>query len=246
MSEYSFPTEQVELPSKGLIYPESSPLRSGVVEVRYMSAKEEDILTNENWIKKGIVLDKVLESVIVDKDIKLKNLYPGDKNALLVATRILGYGNNYSFSYKGEEYTINLSEMQNKPFECELTKSGTSTFNLPSNDVCIEFKFLTEGDEAKIDQEIKSLSKISGGNIPSVSTNLKSTIVSIDGDDDKQNIREFVERRLLAQDSRALRKHIKNISPDIDFTFTSNNGEEVIVPINLNFFWPDLENISSI
>ena len=97
-----FPTEMVELPSKGLVYPEDSPLRSGQVEMKYMTAKEEDILTNQNYIKQGIVLDKLLKSLIVSK-IDYDDLILGDKNAIIVAARILGYGKDYTFKYKGEE-----------------------------------------------------------------------------------------------------------------------------------------------
>ena len=95
MSEFKFPTEVIDLPSKGLVYPESNPLSSGTVELKYMSAKEEDILTNQNFIEKGTVIDKLLQSMIVSK-INYDDLILGDKNAILVAARILGYGADYS------------------------------------------------------------------------------------------------------------------------------------------------------
>jgi len=94
-NQYGFPTEVLSLPSKGLLYPEDSPLRSGTIDVKYMTAKEEDILTSANLINQGIVLDKLLESVIANKDIKLDDILIGDKNALLVGARILGYGKDY-------------------------------------------------------------------------------------------------------------------------------------------------------
>ena len=65
----SFPTEVIELPSKGLLYPESNPLSSGKLEMKYMTAKEEDILSNQSYIQKGTVLDKLLESLITTKEI---------------------------------------------------------------------------------------------------------------------------------------------------------------------------------
>ena len=71
MAEFKFPTEEVELPSKGLLYPEGHPLKSGKIEIKYMTAKEEDILSNQSYIQKGVVLDKLLESVIINKEIKL-------------------------------------------------------------------------------------------------------------------------------------------------------------------------------
>ena len=97
MAEVKFPTEVVDLPSKGLLYPEDSSISTGKVEVRYMTAKDEDILTSPNLIKQGIVIDKLLESLIVDKDIKVENLLSGDKNAILIIARILAYGKNYEF-----------------------------------------------------------------------------------------------------------------------------------------------------
>ncbi len=106
-----FPTEDIKLPSKGLLYPEESPLSKGVVEMKYMTAKEEDILTNQNFIENGTVIDKLLKSLIVGK-IDYSKLLLGDKNALLLAARILGYGPDYTFEYRGEKITINLSEVE--------------------------------------------------------------------------------------------------------------------------------------
>ena len=108
MAEFKFPTETIELPSKGLIYPETHPLSSGTLEMKYMTAKEEDILSNQTYIQKGIVLDKLLQSLIVNKDIEVEDLVVGDKNALLVAARVLGYGKNYEVIIKGQEHTVEV------------------------------------------------------------------------------------------------------------------------------------------
>ena len=96
-----FPTEVVDLPSTGRLYPKDSLLSSGTIEMKYMTAKEEDILTNQNYIEKGIVIDKLLKALIVDKNINYNELLIGDKNALLIAARILGYGKDYEFNYSG-------------------------------------------------------------------------------------------------------------------------------------------------
>ena len=101
MEEFEIQTETIELPSKGLIYPEDNPLSSGKVEIKYMTAKEEDILSNQTYIQNGTVLEKLLESVIVSK-INLKDLIIGDNNAVLIATRILGYGADYTVNMKGK------------------------------------------------------------------------------------------------------------------------------------------------
>ena len=108
-----FPSEEVTLPSKGLLYPQDHPLSKGVVEIKYMTAREEDILTNQNFIKNGTVIDKLLKSLIVTK-FNYNDLLVGDKNAILVAARILGYGSEYSFKYKDQETTVDLSEIEDK------------------------------------------------------------------------------------------------------------------------------------
>ena len=243
MSEYKFPTETVELPSKGLIYPSDSPLHSGKVEMKYMTAKEEDILTNQAFIKQGVVLDKLLRALTLDK-FDTKSLFAGDKNALIVASRILGYGKDYSFTLDKEDYTVDLTTLENKSFnESLITPNGTFEFILPSSENKIEFKFLTESDEEKITQEIEGYQKINKNNSSEVTTRLKHQIISINGSSDKNDIREFVDTMLLASDSRALKLYIKEVSPDVELStkIEINGKEEVIdIPINLNFFWPDL------
>ena len=109
--KFKFPTEVVELPSKGLVYPEDNPLSSGTIEMKYMTAKEEDILTNQNYIKDGTVIDRLMKSLIVSK-INYDDLIVGDKNAVMVASRILGYGKDYTFKYNGEEVTVDLSTLE--------------------------------------------------------------------------------------------------------------------------------------
>ena len=113
MPEFKFPTETVELPSKGFFYPKDHPLKEGKVEMKYMTAKEEDILANANYIQQGVVLDKLLESLIISPKFNLEDLLVGDKNALLVAARILGYGSNYTVSYGGKSQTVDLSKLEN-------------------------------------------------------------------------------------------------------------------------------------
>jgi len=242
-NKFNFPTEIVELPSKGLVYPEDHILRSGKIEMKYMTAKEEDILTNQNYIQKGVVLDKLVEALVMNK-FKVNELVTGDKNALLIASRILGYGKDYTFSYKGEEYTVDLSTMSEKLFDTTLiTSRGTFKFTLPTSGVEVEFKLLTDKDNELVDQEIEGLKKINKDSSPEITTRLRHQIVAVNGSIDKNAIREFVEYNLLAADSRALRKYIKDVAPDINLSTTIVvNGveEDIDIPINLNFFWPDL------
>jgi hypothetical protein len=242
MEENKFPTETVELPSKGVVYPPDHPLRSGKVEMKYMTAKEEDILTNQNYIKKGIVLDKLLESLTMGK-FDIKELITGDKNALLISSRILGYGKDYTFSYDGTEYTVDLTKLENKPFdETKITPRGTFMFTLPATGTKVEFKLLSDKDNETIDQENESMKKFNKDSSSEVTIRLKHQIVSVEGDNDKNSIRMFVEQ-MLAQDSRALRKYIKDMAPDVNLsTNVKIDGveESIDVPISLSFFWPDL------
>jgi hypothetical protein len=237
---FQLPTEIVELPSKGLIYPASNPLSSGQVEIKYMTAKEEDILSNQSYIQKGIVIDKLLKSLIIS-EINYDDLVIGDKNAIMVAARVLGYGKDYKFTWAGEEVTVDLSEIEAKPLDESLFTSRMNEFDysLPFSGTPITFKLLTHGDENKISQELESLKKIHKDNTPELSTRLKYIITSVDGERDKKVIREFVDNFLLARDAKSLRSHILEIQPDIDLSFFPPRSEtRRAIPITLNFFWP--------
>ena len=240
MSEFKMPTEVVELPSKGLIYPEDNPLSSGKVEMKYMTAKEEDILTNQSYIQNGTVLDKVLESLIVSK-INFNDLIIGDKNALMIAARVLGYGKDYEFTYDGEPYSVDLSTLENTDFDTNSIQRGKNEFKytLPNSGVELTYKILTHADEKKISKELEGLRKINKDTAPELSTRLKHIILSVNGDSENRSVRQFVDNAFLAIDSRAFRKHIAKNQPDVDLKFTTNSGQEVTLPIGINFFWPD-------
>lgn len=240
MSEFKMPTEVIELPSKGLLYPESNPLSSGKIEMKYMTAKEEDILTNQSYIQNGTVLDKLLQSLIVSK-IDYNDLLIGDKNAVMIASRILGYGSDYNIIYNGRSYTIDLSKLEHKPFDEKSVTKGVNEFkySLPSTGTDLTFKLLTHGDEMTIKRELDGLRKINKEASPELSTRLKYIITSVNGNREPKVIRDFVDNHFLARDSRAFREYIKTIQPDIDLTYELENGEFIDVPINLSFFWPD-------
>lgn len=242
MSEFKLPTETVELPSKGLLYPEDSELAKGTIEIKYMTAKEEDILTNQSYISNGTVLDKLLKSLIVSK-INFDDLLIGDKNAIMIASRILGYGSEYTFEYNGETQTVDLSQIENKPLNEELFTSRVNefTFTLPKSKNTITFKLLNHKDEQDISRELEGLKKINKDASPELSTRLKYIITSVEGNRERKDIRNFVDNYLLAQDSRALREYIKSIQPDVDLTFFPSEGSDrVNIPIGISFFWPDI------
>lgn len=244
MEEQSkFPSEIVDLPSKGLLYSEDSPLKSGTIEMKYMTAKEEDILTNQNYIQRGVVIDKLLQALIVDKKINYNELLTGDKNALLVAARILGYGKDYEFDYMGTKESIDLSQISNKPIDPIIEKATENKFEFTTsttNDK-LTFKLLTHGDETKIQQELDGLRKINKDSSAELSTRLKYMITGINDSEDVKAVREFVDTRFLARDSREFRKYVTKIQPDVDLKFYPEGAEEgVDIPIGVTFLWPDI------
>lgn len=237
-----FPTETIELPSKGLVYSADNPLSNGKVEMKYMTAYHEDILTNRNYIEQGIVLDKLLQELIVTK-INYDDLILGDKNALIVAARILGYGKDYKFQYAGKEITVDLSKVEPKEFKHENKGKNEFEFTLPNSGNKIVYKILTHKDEKEIQKELEGYKKINKV-VPEMATRLKYMILSVEEKTDKKEIRDFVDNSFLAVDSRAFRTHLKETQPDIDLSFTFENEkgleEKANIPINVSFFWPDI------
>ena len=177
-AEFKFPSEEIELPSRGLLYQEGSPLSSGRIELKYMTAREEDILTNINYIEKGTVIDRLVESLVLDKSIKIEDLLLGDKNAILVAARIMGYGKEYEFEYRGEKHTVDLTTLSmNYLDETGVTKGiNEFEFLLPNTKIPITFRLLTHGDERKIDEEIKQIKKFKKDASPDLSNRVKYVI----------------------------------------------------------------------
>jgi hypothetical protein len=243
-NKFNLPTETVELPSKGLPYPITSPLSEGKIEMKYMTAKEEDILTNTNYIKQGIVIDKLLQSLIVTP-IDYNELLVGDKEAIMIAARILSYGKDYEIQHEGKSIIVDLTELKNKEIDETIFTKGKNefSFTLPHTKNVVTFKLLTHADDKLIDQEVKGLLKINKDNLTEVTTRFKRMITSVNGMREVKDIREFVDKYLLAIDARALREEYSRISPSMDLTFkyTNENDEEedVNLPIGITFFWPD-------
>ena len=244
-SKFKLPTETVELPSKGLLYPEGHALSGGTIEMKYMTAKEEDILTNQNYIRQGTVIDKLLQSLIVT-DVDYDDILVGDKNAIMIAARILSYGKDYEFMMGSNKQNVDLTTFNNKDIDQSIYRKGHNefTFTLPNTENVITFKLLTHGDEKKIDQEVRGLQKINKDNITEATTRLKHILTSINGSTDRNDIREFVDFGLLARDARALREEYTRVAPDINlsFEYTDENGveQEATLPIGVTFFWPEL------
>lgn len=248
MPETTFPTEVIDLPSKGYFYPEKSPSSSGQVELKYMTAKDEDVLTSQNLIAKGIVLDVLLDSLIVDKKVKVSDLLIGDKNALLIAARVLAYGKEYEFEVMspvtGEPttHTLDLTSLKDVSVDFSKRTKGQNVFEftLPTTDRVIKYKLLTSGDVDAIERHAKSLSKVSDID-RTLTTRLKHMIVEVDGNSEQSVVNNFVDNEFFAVDSRSFREYISNNTPDIDLDISIEvDGEqvEITVPMTVRFFWP--------
>lgn len=245
--KYDFPTEVLDLPSKGLLYPKENPLSSGRITIKYMTAKEEDILSNQNLIKKGVVLDKLFESIIVDK-VDPKDIVIGDKNAIILATRLLGYGPEYSMKFYSTviadtiQTVVDLSKVQTKEVDFSLFKNKNEfEFITPLGKNKLTFKLLTHGDELAVEKDIQALEKLNKDGSFEITTRLRYMIKSVDGNSDISTINKYITG-MLARDSKALRDYVKSMSPDMDMTFeyTHSTGEKEALPITMgvNFFWP--------
>ena len=244
MADYKFPTEMVDLPSKGYFYVDGHPLSSGKVEVKYMTAKEEDILTSQNLIQQGTVIDKLLESLIVDKSIKIDDMLVGDKNAIMVAARILGYGKDYDITYDEEEHTVDLSKLEPVDIDFTKFKKGLNEFEfkLPNSERNITFKLLNGNDEKAIESETKARKKVSKTYSAELTTRLKKMILAVDANREPSYINNFVDNEFLSRDSLTFRNYLSSITPDVDMTTkvvdSTGKETEVAIPVTLRFFWP--------
>jgi len=246
MSDHKFPTEVIDLPSGGKVYPKDSPLAEGKLELKYMTTKEEDILMSENLIKKGVVIDKLLDSLIVTKGVNQETLILGDKNAVLVAARILAYGPEYTVEVTNPnnpeqklEHTFNLTECPFRELSEKIDYSDNSfDFETPIGKNKIKFRLLTGKEEKLIEKDLEQARKV--GYSSDITTRLRYTITEVDGDNTPETISSF-SQNMLARDSRVLRSYIQEISPDIDMTSEIKIGGETVsvsIPLTVTFFWP--------
>jgi hypothetical protein len=252
MANYDFPTEVITLPSQGKCYSEDNPLSSGEIEIKYMTAKEEEILASQNLIRKGVVLDKLFESIIVDKKVNIDDIILGDKNAIMLAARILGYGPQYvvqmTDSYGDDvETSVDLGKVETKEIDFSILSSDNRYKFKTSTGKELEFKLLTHGDEKKIDADVRALSRLNkkaGKDTSSeLTTRYRYMILSVDGDESTQSITKFINTQFLTRDTRAFRKEISKIQPDVNMEFEFENpetGEKEVkpIPMGVGFFWP--------
>ena len=251
-SAFRVPTEFVPLPSFGLVYPPNSPLHNiKEIEIRYMTAADEDILTSRSLLRSGKAIDAVLKNCILDARINPEELLSGDKNALITFLRVSGYGPEYKVEIdcpsceETSKYEFDLSQLEMKTLDIEPMEKGENRFHfqVPTG-THIEFKFLNSAEEKEISDAQYRIKRSTNSPVDrNVTTRLKNTIISIDGNTDSSLINQYVDT-LNVRDSRALRKYMEDNTPDIDMNQEFNCSHcghrgEVDVPISVSFFWPD-------
>jgi hypothetical protein len=249
-NQYTPPTMLVDLPSRGLLYPEGHPLHGKEsIEIKFMTTKEEDILLNESYIKAGIVLDKVLESVIIDRKIKAESLFNCDRLAIQIACRSNAYGENYDFQFtcsscgKTNDATVDLNEMTHHEVDFEkISKDGGVVINLPMTKATVVARVLTGQDDVEMQKRIKQKTK---HNLPEeiLIERYRQIFVSVDGNNDPLFISSFIKNMPL-RDSKYFMKNYADALPGVDFTYEIECGNcETInkggVPVGLNFFYPE-------
>jgi len=248
-----FPTEIVPLPSKGLVYATDNPLSAGQVEIRYMTAKDEDILTNQNYLKQGVALDKLYNSLVVGNGngqaVNMDEMIMGDRSAIMLAARVLGYGAEYPVvvthpdTGKEIETTVDLNQLSPKPIDESLyNNSRNFEYLLPVSKKKIVVKLQTAVEQKAIERDIKAQEK-AGLAVRNTTTILKHIVTSIDNETDPKYISEYIDNSLLARDSLMLRSFLLEVTPDYDLSITidipsENYLETIPLPIDTNFFWP--------
>ena len=244
MADQKFPSEVIDLTSKGNLYSEGHPCKDGKIEIKYMTAKEEDILTSQNLIKKGLVIDRLLDSLILTSGVKCEDLVLGDKNAVMVAARVLAYGPEYTCEIttpSGEtaEQTFNLADCPFKEIDENITENSFE-FQLPISKQKVKYSVLTGKDEKLIEKDLEASKKIGTGVSPELTTRLRYIIKEVDGDN-SQSVINNTAVNMLARDSMALREELTRVSPDIEMTQEIEIGGESVkveIPMTVGFFWP--------
>jgi hypothetical protein len=248
------PTEHVSLPSKGRFYPSEHPLHnSETIEIRYLSAKDLDVLSSKSLLNKGIAVDRMLQSIIVDKDIDVEDLIVGDKNALIIASRIGTFGADYNVNLVcGEcdqsfQHSFDLSELEEKEWmeedeDINFSENGTFFITLPKTGVKVECKHLTAKDEKWLEERALKKQKMK---LPesSLTDQYKHFIVSLNGVTERGLVDEFVDV-MPAGDMHYLSKKYNKAKPDVNLSQNcecTNCGADNLldIPFTANFFWPE-------
>jgi len=248
---FVIPTEFVELPTKGKFYSKEHPLHEAEsIEIKYMTAKETDLLTSKTLLKKGVAVDRMLQNIIVDPNIYVKDLYVGDKNAIMMATRISGFGNLYSGTITckncgavaEEEFDLTDVKVKEIVEDVEYSENGTFFVTLPQTKVTVELRLLTGDDETRVLKRTEKKKKL---NLPesTLTDLLKAIIVSINTVTERSTVEEFIDV-MPALDAKHVRDEYDKVRPDVDLSYyfecdACDASSDINIPFSVNFFWPD-------
>lgn len=246
------PTSLVPLPSRGLVYPQEHPLHlQDQVEIRGMTTREEDILMSRALIRKGTVISELIKSCMITQGVDVTSLVGGDRNALMVAIRILGYGADYSGHAEcpvcqvRNEISVDLNGLEVKDLGVDPIAPGENRFHfkLPKLGADVVFKLLTGREEEEImaASEAKKKRGIQNDNV--ITTRLTYSIVSVNGISDKNKLSQFISL-MPAQDSNALRFFMDKVEPGMEMKFdfeckACGHTEVMPLPLGPTFFWPN-------
>jgi len=245
MAENKFPSEIIDLPSEGKLYPKEHPCSNGKIEIKYMTAKEEDILTSQNLIKKGVVIDRLLDSLILTSGVTTDDLIVGDKNAVMIAARVLAYGPEYACDITNPStgevmtHTFNLADCPFKKLPDGISENLFEV-TLPISKKKIKFVILTGKEESLIEKDLKASKKL-GSVSPELTTRLRYVIKEVDGDN-SQSVINDIAVNMLARDSMYLREEMQKVAPDIELeqeVEIEGESVKVAIPMTVGFFWPD-------
>ena len=251
---FVIPTEMVELPSKGQGYPPNHPLfNQEMVEIRHMTAKDEDILTSRSLLKKGLALDRLIDNILVNKQVRSMHLLSGDRSAIVIEARKYAYGNEYKTKITcpacGEQkrylYDLNDKEIHygEVPENVDTNERGNFVVTLPTSKFEIEIKRMTGKDEQEMLEKVRKQNKQNNGVDTSLSEQLKTIMVSVNGDDRRSTCSYFAEN-MLSSDTRILREAYKKVNPDVKLKFdfqcrACDHEQDLEVALDADFFWPD-------
>lgn len=251
-NSYQVPVELVTLPSRGSIYPVGHPLcGEQTVEIKAMTAKEEDILTSRALYKNGTLITQLIKSCVLNKTIDPDEMLAGDRNAIMIGIRVTGYGPEYTVEVtcpecaKDFKNNFSLAGLILKPLTAMPLQPNTNLFGyrLPSGGEVV-FKLLTGKDESEVGKVMEAKKKVGGAVEAGVTSRLFQSIVSLNGETDRAKLAVMIQN-MRALDARALRKYIDDIEPGVDMTQkivcpACDAESEVVMPLGMNFFWPDL------
>jgi len=227
--QHTVPAEIVSLTSRGKVYPKNHPLRSGKIEMRYMTAYDEDILTNASYLREGIVLNKLIEALIVS-DINYDDLAMVDKDGLILNARLLSYGAEYAVTVNDPktgtslDRVVDLSKLKTKTLDINSNDNGEFTYESKKHNIKFIFPTTTTADSTETTSEY-----------------LKSIIVEANGSRKDEDIDNFLRYEFLAKDSKEFQKFVMENTPTVllECEFEGEDGStfEAGFPIGPNFFW---------